>query len=306
MSTVFLFGAGASYGSGDVKPEPPSLGPRLYAELQKRGGIASTLPPTLAALFAGNFEEGMIEFARTRSGDLIPFMREIGDYMRGFFPGDANFYKDIASIVAGRGGVVLASLNYDCLLEESIADTDHGVVYEGRRRSARDIRVLKIHGSCTFIPQLPPDHLKGMRLEGGIPGETVMSIIRAPVRPVLSEHELDQFYGPTRYVPPAISMYAPGKRFVLSSDFVENQQAQWKAEVERASRIFVIGVAVNPRDAHIWNPLARSKAWLSYVGQPADDKPFEDWRRDAKRKNAAVLAHGFAAAIPEIRRLMRR
>jgi hypothetical protein len=80
MSTVFLFGAGASYGSGDCSPNCPPVGPHLFPELQRWGGVASTVGDALRDKFDADFEEGMEEFFRTRPTDTTTFLREMAHY----------------------------------------------------------------------------------------------------------------------------------------------------------------------------------------------------------------------------------
>jgi protoporphyrinogen oxidase len=92
MSTVFLFGAGASYGSGECYPKNPPLGPGLFAELQRWGGVAATVDEDLRRTFEGDFEKGMEHFFRTRNSDITPFLREMADYFAQFEPGPNNYY----------------------------------------------------------------------------------------------------------------------------------------------------------------------------------------------------------------------
>jgi hypothetical protein len=80
--------------------------------------------------------------------------------------------------------------------------------------------------------------------------------------------------------------------------FVRKQQAQFRAATERASRIFVIGVRVNEEDAHIWSPLARSRAPLYYVGP--EEKEVIAWSKRTRRRGVVHFSPSFEDAVPKI------
>lgn len=62
MTTLFIFGAGASFGSKKVFPYPPPLGKSLFEELLKFSPAARELPEAVKTRFGGkspDFEKGM-------------------------------------------------------------------------------------------------------------------------------------------------------------------------------------------------------------------------------------------------------
>jgi hypothetical protein len=91
-------------------------------------------------------------------------------------------------------------------------------------------------------------------------------------------------------------MYAPGKRVIISPDYVSRQQQHWRGEVARASDIILIGLRPNPDDEHIWGPLAKASASLRFVGYETDE--FMSWAGNAGRQNASPLARTFSEALP--------
>ena len=246
----------------------------------------------------------MVELERQRSQDLMEFSRELGGYLLRFEPGPRNHYREIAALARRRADIALSSLNYDLLLEFALSDAGVIVQYAGDRLHPNAVRLLKVHGSVNFLPDVPPRTFVNVRVAGG--GGIMKSEFGLPVRPVFDKAELTRFYREEDSLAPAIAMYAPRKRFNVSDDFVDDQLGQWKRLVEDASRIVLIGVGVNPDDTHIWGPLARSSAWLGYVGRAADESRLEDWRRDAGRRQASFLADGFDEAMPFIRRMLGR
>jgi hypothetical protein len=52
--------------------------------------------------------------------------------------------------------------------------------------------------------------------------------------------------------------------------------------VREVDQIIVIGVAVNPDDQHIWEPLASTPATLVYFGR--DTAPFRSWAEERREK----------------------
>ncbi len=76
MSSVFLFGAGASAFSGECIPTAPPLGKDLFLELKKLGGVASRIDGELAEVFC-DFEAGMAELRVRDDLQTIPFLNEM-------------------------------------------------------------------------------------------------------------------------------------------------------------------------------------------------------------------------------------
>jgi hypothetical protein len=163
MSTMFLFGAGASYGSGDCSPYCPPLERDLFPELQRWGGVASTVENPLREKFIVDFEKGMEEFYRHRNTDTTAFLREMAGYFAQFKPGPKNYYGKLARIVAQASGtVVLATTNYEMLIELALDGAGQGVAYGRPPQSIRKgIPLLKIHGSCNFLPDQERARIEG-------------------------------------------------------------------------------------------------------------------------------------------------
>lgn len=297
MSTVFLFGAGASYGSGDCFPEPPPLGAGggLFRALQKAGGVAASINQQLSELFIKDFESGMAEFFTTRNIDVTAFLREMGAYFTQFKPGPSNLYRIVIDLLAKtKRKAVLSTTNYELLVELAINQAGYNVNYSGFSASRNTMPVLKIHGSCNFFPS---EHIKISNINFLV--SEGFAILNTGIRIAKNLQEVSDFYRLENSVAPAISMYARGKSVLYGPSFIAEQQKAWQLEIERASRIYVIGLRVNCADAHIWNPLKSSKAPLYYVGQSED---FIEWKEDVRRKQAYVIATTFAESIEHIKR----
>jgi hypothetical protein len=302
MGKVFLFGAGASYGSLDCSPNVPPLGAGLFRALQHQSGIAASVSPQLAASFEANFELGMSEFFRERNNETVPFLREMAAYLRRFCPGSGNLYHAIVELARRRGDVVLASLNYDLLLERAILETGFGLSYRGLPLAPRNIAVRKLHGSCNFLPQ-PGGVMRNVRVDTS-QAHSGAAAFGMPIRATMDDGELEEFYRTQESLAPAIAMYAPGKRVLVSPEIVKEQQAHWRTEVAQADHIFVIGVGVNPDDDHVWAPLAHAPGRLGYVGRSNDQKRFEAWAKGVGRQNFELIGDSFETSIPRIRDLL--
>ena len=125
MPAVFLFGAGASYGS-DVSPRTPPLGAALFPALQAFNPPGwGALPPEIGRAFQHDFERA---FEGVPGHTLPPLQRAMAAYFFQFAPGPNSLYLALAHRLRARPGWqgAFCTLNYERLLELSII---------GRRRA---------------------------------------------------------------------------------------------------------------------------------------------------------------------------
>ena len=183
---------------------------------------------------------------------------------------------------------MLSTLNYDLLIESALSRLNLPVAYDPQQQ--KGVVVLKLHGSCNFLPDL------GGITIGQVTGVDCRRHIVGPVRP--ASRPFAQRFLSTNGVAPAIALYAKGKTVLNCDQFVERVQEMWRERVEVAGSIFVIGVALNREDPHIWEPLRRARAPLWYVG-PEPDEVLE-WGRNERGGRTEHLERGFAEAIPGI------
>ena len=299
MSTVFLFGAGASAYSLDCTPSCPPLGKDLFAALQAQGGVSATFSPELVATFTTNFEDGVAALRSSRPVDLLEFLRDLARYFAQFAPGPNNLYRQlIRLLVSTRFEGVLASINYDVVLELAINAEGPRITYHGLPVPPGNLSVLKLHGSCNFLPVMQPGQISGIGFDVGPTG----SVLEADVRPV-TPAEAVAFCDREDSVAPVLALYVKGKQVLICPSFVRAQVDAWSHALSRATRAFVVGVRVNPDDDHIWGALAHSPARLFYVGP--DPASFFAWAREHKRKRVHAFAPSFEEAVPLWTRLFR-
>lgn len=300
MPALILLGAGASFGSGDVRPCRPPLGngpDGLFARLEAVGGQAATLPLDLKTLFRDNFEKGMAQFYEHADGDIMRFQREMAAYLAAFTPGEANAFIRLIRTIGPRRAIY-ASLNYDLLFELAAASLGLNTHYS-IEPTPRGARLIKVHGSSNFWPDFPVGMIRNSTFRrNGID-------IQAPIK-ALSQAETLHRCRVEDSVAPAIAMYAEGKTVKVSPDYVARQQDLWKATARNASRIYVVGVRVHNADRHVWGELASTRAPVTYFGQKWDRSSYELWAADSAKKNAYFVEADFQACIAFIAKQLGR
>ena len=301
MPALILLGAGASFGSGDVQPCCPPLGngsDGLFARLEAAGGQAATLPDELRARFRSDFEKGMAQFYEFANGDIMRFQREMAVYLAAFSPGSANSYVRLIRTIGARQAIY-ASLNYDLLFELAAASLNLNTRYS-TDPVARGVRLLKIHGSSNFWPDIPAGMFRNSMFTGSGRAD-----VQAPIKPLNQQETLFRCRVEDSLAP-AIAMYAEGKAVKISPDYVERQQELWKAAARIASRIFVVGVRVHNADVHVWGELANARAPVTYFGREWDREAFVQWSNSNRKKNAYFVESTFDECIAFIGRQLGR
>lgn len=301
MPALILLGAGASFGSGDVQPCCPPLGngpDGLFARLEVAGGQAGSLPNDLRTLFRTDFEKGMARFYEFADGDIMRFQREMAAYLAAFSPGEANAYVRLIRTIGPRRAIY-ASLNYDLLFELAAASLGLNTFYS-TDPPARGVRLLKLHGSSNFWPDIPMGMIRNSTFR-----RSGRADIKAPIKPLNQEETLHRCRVEDS-VAPALAMYAEGKAVKICPDYVERQQELWKAAVRSASRIFVVGVRVHNADVHVWGELARTQVPVTYFGREWDKEPYEQWAADNRKQNAYFIKASFKECIAFIGRQLGR
>ena len=288
MSSIILFGAGASYGSLDVAPNPPPLGKDLFNALAADGGEAAGFSDDLVKIFQSDFEKGMAEYVIRSDGNTMRFQRELAGYLAKFRAGPKNVYLNLLRRV-GIKRAVYVSLNYDLLFEMAAASLGIHTAYSNRSPSNM-ARLLKIHGSSNFWPDVAEGSFKNCTFSGN-----KIDVI-APIRPISQEQTLRRCFLEDSLAP-AMAHYAVGKALKVSPAYVENQQRQWVESVESASQIFIIGVRVNQDDDHIWTYIGKSKASVTYFGRYPDKPDYEAWKANYGKKQAYFIEKPFSESV---------
>lgn len=287
MTTNFVFGAGASFGSLHCEPEVPPLGQNLFRAM-KQGGFLSNIEGEWAARFE-DFEEGMEYFFCNRSGEVVRFLKEMSLFFLKYKPVGGNLYTKLASAaLASKERSVFMTTNYDLLLEYA-CDTAGGRFDYSFEKGGSHLSLLKIHGSCNFITDC---YMRGFSLSFK---DWDKPAFKFPVKPSRDLREIFEFCRDSA-VAPSIAMYSPSKLRLFDGDFVEGQYDSWVESLKFAKKVFIVGARVHLVDKHIWGVLSQVDAEICYVGK--ENSGFEDWSRDNGRKADKIIGDTFESAMP--------
>ena len=292
---VLLFGAGASYGSGILNPPP--LSKDLYESLHNSFGETwGKIDNKYDTFFSPNFEKGM-EWLYSEDGqksyNLNNLLRDLAIYFDGFHIDNykPNLYSQLINkfkkeIIERR--IVPTTLNYECLLEYAyFSNGINTISYQGSDHPP----ILKIHGSCNFIPEGFKGSTEGFTLN--LEQATIVTSIR-PCKPGTVSNEL-------RNVPiiPAMSLFKSDKRDIVSPQFIAMIREQYQQLVTSASVVITVGVRPNPDDQHVWTVL-KSVPKLYLVGNKDDS---EKWR--LQHPNSIFLGAEFGSSFNNILSIIR-
>ncbi|MGD9108466.1 MAG: hypothetical protein PVI75_04775 [Gammaproteobacteria bacterium] len=296
MDIVFLFGAGASYGTGGILPESPPLGNKLFFELKRCCPHSwRALPSEVDNIFCElNFETGMGEIYKKYSMYIPMLMRDMAIYFIQFRPIQSkSLYCQLIKKLSKQnfGEVLLSTINYDCLLEYSVLN--QGLTFDyhfnDNDRSKKDFYLLKLHGSCNmFAGNINASqgvyYSANCVFEGGIAFSLNPNVV------------IEHFLVKTGLAP-VMCLYMKNKPLSVSPAGINVIQKKWAEYVCNAKAVFIIGVAPNKEDIHIWNPIADSPGNIYYVG---DLLAWNNWLKENQSKKAKYLGKTFDKAFKKI------
>jgi hypothetical protein len=299
---VLLFGAGASYGAGGMD-RPPPLGPKLYSELchAYRGtwrNIRGYVEEIHRRFEQKGFECGMqalYDDPYRENPDLNWLLRDMAIFFSRFTidrPRE-NYYvqllhryrHDIAA-----GDVAIATLNYECLIELAAGHIGLGQIrYKG---GGPGVRLLKLHGSCNFIPQnlFGDPHSVTINVGRDI-------IFDAPTRYVLPaavESELGKVL-----LPPQMSLYTQQKHNVVNPDATKDTVSEFERYVFDAECVVSVGVRPNDCDVHVWGPIRETNSDAYLVAEESECRQWMEKHREAKT-NVYFVGDTFCGTLPQI------
>lgn len=298
MGVLFLFGAGASFGSGPCLPTNPPLGRELLIRMREEGGIAETIEGDLLECFIKDPEQGMMRFFEERNRDTTELLKQMCAYLAKFSITDGNAYIKLFSILRKRKNICIATTNYDMLIEQAISATGNYFQYQSLPRNKNSIPILKIHGSINFVPQI--DIRNGsITLD---PNGTD-SAVDAAIDIYTDLNAIINYCTSDTALSPAVALYHPKKRVIHCPSFVKSQQKDFCFEVERSTKIFIIGLKINIDDIHIWNEIEKTKADIFIVDK--DKESSEVWIKKSGKKNIYHIADTFEDSIIRIKNILK-
>jgi hypothetical protein len=185
-------------------------------------------------------------------------------------------------------GILLSTLNYDCLLDGELALTGRGVNY--LFAPGGGLMLMKLHGSCNWFIDLPGMN-RFVQLSPDIR-------IEAEMRSASSQDEVVGYLTGDTPLHPVMCPYTPEKPAPLCPSFFEHLQREWTEGVLGARQIAIVGVRPYPSDAHIWEPLAATDAHIWCIG---DRGAFDKWNVESGRTApTTVVGDRFDVALDRL------
>ena len=274
MSNLFLFGAGASYGS--QSSAVPPLGCDLFEALRRfdPGGWGA-LDDDSAQLFRQDFERGMSGLP----GYLFQSLQlTLAHYLFSFEPSGGNLYRQLAKRIrkyenrkrqVWRGA--FSTLNYDRLLQSAMIESGIRTYLVSPRVDHYELCVL--HGLCNlFSANVQAPGIQMLDPSCSIE-DTNLNLEHDLVTTQAAFAQKCSFG-----LPPIMSFYEPSKRSSMHPKWLEGRRQRFSQLIAGAERISVVGVRVHKVDTHIWEPLRSTSAKVLYCAP--EIKEFLIWRNE--------------------------
>lgn len=282
---IILFGAGASYGS-DRSGVPP-LGFELFDVLvsfNKNGW--GQIPSNLAEKFRNDFEDGMRNLSKSNPHLMPILQRAMAAYFYNFIPQPNNLYRKIARLIFHSSwDGILATINYERLLQLSLAIEGLKPIVNLRKTNQNEIELILPHGCCDLFCESAFGFTEAVSLNG-----TAVTT-NGPIKVILDPYEFHSRIQNDAF-PPVMSYFEPEKKTTSGLSFIENQRSRFMEIVSQASIVGIVGVKVRIEDNHIWEPLAKTSARLIYCSGERSGQEFHDWCNQNRPDNQDVILDG--------------
>lgn len=294
---VFLFGAGASHGAGNIIPETPPLGSQLYSALTTiYPDTWGALPTEIKDKFVSvGFEVGMGDLYERYSHVVAELMNQLAVYLIQFRPATgSSLYCKLIKFLHQHDllvRTVVSTLNYDCILEFSVLAQGIGITYFDAG-IGMELPVWKLHGSCNMFSKNVKAsgilYSKGVVFEGGL--EAYLDIGTVVEKAIVAQA-----------LAPAMCLYMRGKPVQISPSVISKVQQMWREQVAAANKVFCIGVNPWPEDGHIWDSLKLTQATLYFLG---DQDAFKKWTSMHRSGPSEFLGTQFHTGYEQIERAL--
>lgn len=215
---IIIFGAGASFGSGEVNPRVPPMGNDLFSALQH------LYPPTwgqitggLASSFRSDFEKGMQELADTNSHAMPPLQRAMAAFFFNFSIGADNLYLEIAERVLDTSwDGAFATLNYERLLEMALGQRGLVPFVGTSQGQSNSVEICMPHGCCHIFCEGVSGGASGISMGLGVTTTGTPVVISDP-------GQFNQRISQDAF-PPTMSYFMPSKATTTCVNFIEQQR----------------------------------------------------------------------------------
>ncbi|MDQ2130612.1 hypothetical protein R4I72_18210 [Leclercia adecarboxylata] len=286
-----IFGAGASFGS-DSTSTPP-LGNDLFASLNSLGGAFYELADESKKIFLDEgFESGMGALAND-SSIINPLQNELAIYLSSFSVSNENAYcRLFHDNRRYMRYLFLLTLNYDLLIEHSLTKCGLNPVGYDINNLSTPSRLMKLHGSSNFVPDLGSNSISGTFINCGTFVET------QSIKYLNGHGAIKEWCSQNTVLSPVMCMYNKEKRAVFNSNYVESLKELYKGVISRSNAIVIIGVKYIPHDNHVWDSILQGGAFLLLV-DPYPDNQFLRLLRK-RRIQHRIIKKSFMFAVDDI------
>ena len=201
---------------------------------------------------------------------------------------NANLYRKIIEKTKRKKllrKTIFATLNYDCLFE--IASSMSGVKVSYSGPDDNSAIVIKLHGSCNFVPKNIQASL-GVSYTKGVSFNSELTSIQPA--------EVEHWCYSNNALYPAMAIYTKDKPLQVGAPAIQSLQKYWQEQVSKAEKIFIIGVEPNLVDKHIWDYLSNTSSKIYFCGS---QNSFINWQETAKREDEFIESR-FENAVGQI------
>ena len=300
MKKLILFGAGASFGSQN--DSTPPLSSSLFTKLvEKYQNSWGQIDRETASVFQDDFEKGMEKIAKDESAMLTELQKSMAKYFVKFRPSEKNLYiKLTQKMKETEWNGSIATLNYDRLLQMSLIKS--GLKQKFGHAAFPEIQVCYPHGCCNFFCK-GVAATNGIRVDGNafvLPGNRSvvlredgrMSSAGGPIFSTnggeeVSSHNGGSFnfnpegmvtHGKIRVTeslsdffnaiyspfPPVMSYFTHSKFTTSCKNFIDEERTRLANLIVEADDIVIIGIRIREDDKHVWKPLSKTSARITY------------------------------------------
>ena len=311
MKKLIVFGAGASFGS--EKDDMPPLSASLFTKLVERYPNSwGQMDEETARLFQDDFEKGMEKIAKDESAMLTDLQKSMAKYFVHFRPSKENLYVKLTQkIKEAKWDGSIATLNYDRLLQLSLKKSGLKQTFDSS--IFPKIQVCYPHGCCNFFFKgitatngISIDRhalrftgnrsvvvCEGGHMSAAGPilstngGEEISSHNGSSINysseglvtqgePIHVAESLSDFFSEI-YAPfPPIMSYFTRSKFTLScKNFIDEHRIKLGNLIASADDIVIIGIRIREEDKHVWEPLSKTSARITYCAGNEIEKYLE-------------------------------
>ena len=311
MKKLIVFGAGASFGSEKDSMLPLSVS--LFTKLvEKYPDSWGQIGEETASVFHEDFEKGMEHIANNESALLVDLQKSMAKFFIKFRPSEKSLYVKLAQkMKEAKWDGSIATLNYDRLLQLSLKKS--GLIQTFDSAIFPEIQVCYPHGCCNFffkgITATNGIHVdkntllfpgnrsvvvrKGGHMSAAGPilstsgGEEISSHNGSSINyspeglvtqgePIHVAESLSDFFSEI-YAPfPPIMSYFTRSKFTLScKNFIDEHRIKLGNLIASADDIVIIGIRIREEDKHVWEPLSKTSARITYCAGNEIEKYLE-------------------------------